>query len=112
MLLSYSILIVVYFLPVAAWYVATSVGSDGTAHQLLSWIKLAGIASPLMACFWVPLDANILDAGVATSVAGSTATGGDWFVVLTYFAIALTSVLLMLAVTSAFLRNRWGMTGR
>lgn len=112
MLLSYSILIVVYFLPVAAWYVASSVGSDELALNLLRWIKLAGIASPLMACFWVPLDANILDAGMSTSGSGSAAAGGEWWMVLLYFAVAFTSVLLMLAVISAFLRNRWGMTGR
>ncbi|MCC7335008.1 MAG: ABC transporter permease subunit [Pirellulaceae bacterium] len=112
MLLSYSMLIVVYFLPVAAWYVASSVGSDESSLLLLSWIKLAGIASPLMACFWIPLDANILDAGMSTSVSGSATAGGEWLMVLIYFAIAFTSVLLMLAVISAFLRNRWGMTGR
>lgn len=112
MLLSYSILIVVYFLPVAAWFVASSVGSLESAPQMLSWIKPAGIASPLMACFWVPLDVNILEGNAAWSTSDSAAGGGEWRMVLVYFAIALTSVALMLTVISAFLRNRWGMTGR
>ncbi len=100
MLMSYALLIVLYFLPVAAWYVATNVSASGEATQSL---KLIGIASPLMTSHWVPLDANILESGDVS---------GDWSLVVAYFAFTLVAVLLMFSVISAFLRNRWGMTGR
>ncbi len=103
MLLSYSLLICVYFLPVAAWYLASSVPSGAT---LKTWIHQLGIASPLMTCFWVPLDSNILDFQGAVGVRGS------WNYVLAYFATTFLAVAAMFAVVSAFLRNRWGMTGR
>ncbi len=115
MLLSYSILIVVYFLPVAAWYIASNVSNPDTLKQTLDWLKLLGTASPLMASFWVPLDSNILDTQAGVSIVASAsgrATSGSWAMVLAYFATALLSVALMFAVISAFLRNRWGMTGR
>ncbi|MEZ6135871.1 MAG: ABC transporter permease subunit [Pirellulaceae bacterium] len=103
MLISYSLLIVVYFLPVAAWYLAINVA--GT-QETLDWIKQMGVASPLMASFWVPLDANILEAQDPLYVTG------EWAVVAAYFAVTLISIAAMFAVVAAFLRNRWGMTGR
>ncbi len=108
MLLSYSILIVIYFLPVAAWYVVSNVSSVDSAAATMEILKNVGVASPLMASFWVPLDANILDAGSATP---NLATG-DWNMVIAYFAITASAIVVMFAVISAFLRNRWGMTGR
>lgn len=101
MLLSYSVLILLYFMPVAAWYLGSNVAASA---QSLESIKLVGIASPLMTAFWVPLDSNILNMQNTQS--------GEWGLVLLYFAFTVTSVLLMFGVISAFLRNRWGMTGR
>ncbi|MCR9297054.1 MAG: ABC transporter permease subunit, partial [bacterium] len=57
MLMSYSLLIVLYLVPVAVWYVAQSVASS---DALMGNLGRLGIASPLMTCFYVPLDANLL----------------------------------------------------
>ncbi len=46
MLLSYSILIVVYFLPVAAWYVASSVGSDDIGAPIVELDQAGGQRQP------------------------------------------------------------------
>jgi ABC-type transport system involved in multi-copper enzyme maturation permease subunit len=111
MLLSYSILIVVYFLPVAAWYIASNVSNLESSASTMEILKKLGVASPLMASFWVPLDENILDAQGA-NVAAAPPVSGDWWMVVAYFVVASISVLAMFALISAFLRNRWGMTGR
>lgn len=103
MLVSYSMLILVYFLPVAAWYIGTNVTGS---IESLEWIKRLGIASPLMTCFWVPLDASILDSPEQSPALA------DWTWVLLYFAVTLLSIAAMFGVIAAFLRNRWGMTGR
>jgi ABC-type transport system involved in multi-copper enzyme maturation permease subunit len=112
MLLSYSILIVVYFLPVAAWYIASSVSNLESSTATMNMLKRLGVASPLMASFWVPLDENIFDMQSGGVNATALAESGDWRMVIAYFAVAVTSVVIMFAVISAFLRNRWGMTGR
>lgn len=103
MLISYSILIALYFLPVAAWYIATSVSATGLAPDIL---KQVGIPSPLMTCFWVPLDSNLLNRDPGEGQYGS------WAIVGAYFAFTITATLAMFAVVAAFIRNRWGMTGR
>ncbi len=108
MLMSYSILIVIYFLPVAAWYVVSRVGSIESASSTLAILKNIGVASPLMASFWVPLDSNILDPTAATEVVSS----GDWTMVVAYFGVSMLAIGFMFALIAAFLRNRWGMTGR
>ncbi len=106
MLLSYSLLIVVYFLPVACWYIATNISDMETSASTFELLKKIGVASPLMASFWVPLDGNLRE------VQDIGAVHGDWAAVVAYFAVATLAVVGMFAVISAFLRNRWGMTGR
>lgn len=103
MLASYSVLIVLYFLPVAAWYIATSFADSGAS---LLWLERLGVASPLMTTFWVPLDGNIL------ATIDQNFSTGNWSTVGAYFAFSLLAIVAMFGVISAFLRNRWGMTGR
>ncbi|MEM7476720.1 MAG: ABC transporter permease subunit [Planctomycetota bacterium] len=103
MLMSYAIIIVLYFLPVAAYYIATNVAYS---NDIVSSLNQIGIASPLMTSFQVPLDANILQS------TDGPQQSGDWGLVLAYFGFTLAAVGVMFAVVSAFLRNRWGMTGR
>lgn len=103
MLVSYAVLIVLYFLPVAAYYIATNIAAEDSVIAALDQI---GMASPLMTCFQVPLDTAAMaltDEGEAT---------GSWPLVLGYFTFTLVAIAAMFAVIAAFLRNRWGMTGR
>lgn len=103
MLMSYSLLIVVYFLPVAAWYIGRSVtGSE----EVLRSIRLAGIASPLMTSFSVPLLMDPLD----DVITDTTVVGWEW--IFAYFGVTTLAVLAMYSLVAAILRNRWGMTGR
>jgi len=101
MLLSYAVLILLYFLPVAAWYIGTSVSEDPAT---LDFLKRMGVTSPMMAAFWVPLDANIL------SSQDPAVVSGDWGLVILYFGFTLLLIALMFAIVAALLRNRWGMT--
>jgi ABC-type transport system involved in multi-copper enzyme maturation permease subunit len=106
MLVSYSGLIVLYFLPVAAWYISMNVGeSEQVSSATIETLKRLGISSPLMTSFWVPLDGNVLGGDIHV-------VSGDWTLVMGYFAFAGISMAAMFAVISTFLRNRWGMTGR
>ncbi len=103
MLMSYSILILLYFVPVAAYYVADSVALD---EAVIVRLKQIGIISPLMTAFQVPLDANI------RQVSAGAPAYGSWQLVLAYFSVTLAAIACMFALIAAFLRNRWGMTGR
>jgi ABC-type transport system involved in multi-copper enzyme maturation permease subunit len=105
MLVSYSVLIVLYFLPASAWYIGNNVTE---ATQVIAMLKNAGIPSPLMASFWVPLDANIMRDVVSTSPGND----GDWRIVIAYFVVTISLILASLGVIAVVLRNRWGMTGR
>ncbi len=105
MLISYSILIVLYFLPVCAWYVGNSVTNSLSA---ISVLKQLGVTSPLMASFWVPLDANIMR-NFEVSTKGND---GDWWIVIGYFTLTLVLIGISLATTASILGNRWRMTGR
>ncbi len=99
MLMSYALLIFVYFLPVAAWYLGTNVSDSMSLRETFAWI---GIGSPLMTAFWIPLDPDITADGV---LAG-------WIVALRYFAFSALSIAAMFGITAFVLEKRLGMTGR
>lgn len=99
MLASYALLIAVYFLPAAAWYLATSVTDDAEVLNVIRWL---GIGSPLMTAFWVPLESNLALPDVQSG----------WMLVLRYLLFSVVSIGVMFAATSIILRNRLGMTGR
>ncbi len=99
MLMSYALLIAIYFVPVAAWYLASSVQADASTMNMLKWL---GTGSPLMAAHWVPLQADWAATGVLTG----------WMMVLCYFAFCSLTIACMFGVTSFLLRKRVGMTGR
>jgi hypothetical protein len=99
MLASYAVLIAIYFLPAAAWYLATSVTEDSHVLDTIRWL---GLGSPLMTAFWVPLESNMALADVQYG----------WMLVLRYLLCSIAAIGIMFAATSVILRNRLGMTGR
>lgn len=105
MLASYSVLIVIYFLPVAAWYIG---GNVTDSKEAMTVLKEIGVASPLMTSFWVPLDANMLRE-VSDPSRGN---GGDWVVVGLYFLVTSLFTGLCIGAIGTIIGNRWGMTGR
>lgn len=103
MLMSYSILIFLYCVPAAAWYIGNSLPEDLELIRILQWI---GVSSPLMAAFWVPLDSNITNASDVNAVTG------NWRLVLAYFGFTVLMIAVLFSIVATLLRNRWGMTGR
>jgi ABC-type transport system involved in multi-copper enzyme maturation permease subunit len=105
MLASYSLLIVIYFIPVATWYIGTSVTDS---KDVLAVLKQIGIASPLMTSFWVPLDANMM----RDAAASAQGNGGDWASVGLYFLVTGVMIAVSLVTITTILGKRFGMTGR
>ena len=99
LLVSYSLLIALYFVPVAAWYLASTVSTDDTLLNALQWL---GISSPLMTAFWVPLENDLAKPDVLDG----------WKLVLSYFAFSSVAIAVMFGVTGFLLKKRVGMTGR
>lgn len=99
MLVSYSLLIAIYFVPVAAWYLASTVTDDSSVMNTLQWV---GIGSPLMTAFWVPLENDLAKPYVLEG----------WMLVLRYFSFSCVAIALMFGVTGFILKKRVGMTGR
>ncbi len=101
MLLTYTVLITLYFLPVAVWYLGGNVTQD---RQVLQILRQIGITSPLMTAFAVPLDSNILPSG-----------GGspwmDWGLVEQYFGLYLFLIAVMIGLLATMIGDRWRMTG-
>ncbi len=105
MLISYSILIVLYFLPVSAWYIGNNVTDS---PQVLAVLQKIGIPSPLMTSFWVPLDGNVIRDATVTA----RGNDGDWGHVVAYFLVTTGLVVAALGIIALVLRTRWRMTGR
>ncbi len=105
LLTSYAILIVIYFLPLAAWYIGQSVTRS---TETLDRIKLLGIGSPLMAAYWVPR----IEMTSAASATGTNIVSGDWQMVIFYCIFTMLAILTMFALMATSLKHRWGMTGR
>ena len=103
MLMSYTVLIVLYFLPAAAWFLFSQVANSEGA---LKTIELFSVTSPLVTSFWVPLDGNILENLDTATLEGS------WALVGGYFAFTFSTMAILFGIVALVLRNRWGMTGR
>lgn len=99
LLVSYAVLITIYFLPVAVWYLGANQSDEVTLRSTLQWI---GIGSPLLTAFWVPLENNL----------GATGVLEGWILVLRYFAFSAVAIAIMFACTSFIIQKRIGMTGR
>ena len=99
MLASYSLLIAIYFIPVAAWYLATNVTEDPHVLEVLQWL---GMGSPLMTVHWVPLEPRFSEPRVMDG----------WFLVMRYVAFSLVAIVGMFLAASFVLRSRLGMGGR
>ncbi|GIW99541.1 MAG: ABC transporter permease [Pirellulaceae bacterium] len=100
MILTYALLIVLYFLPVAAWYLGSSVS---LTPQLLNALQQIGVVSPLMTAFSVPLDSNIM--------LDSSDHFTSWQRVVTYFGIYLLAIAVMFSFLATLIGNRWRMVG-
>jgi hypothetical protein len=99
LLLSYAVLITLYFLPVASWYIVSNLTDSMEVLNRLRWL---GMGSPLMSSFWVPL-VNPFQPDSAWT---------DWRLVGSYFLFSVATIAVMFAATAFILERRIGMTGR
>ena len=98
----YLTLILLYFLPIAIYYLNWSFADNANDANWLLWL---GVASPLMAVNSIPLDVQLPQA-----VSGTTQA--NWDLAFAYIATALTSSILMVGGMILLFKDRWRLTGR
>lgn len=112
MMISYIVLMFLYCLPIAIYFLFWSFAPDGDsmdsriARQEVENIRFLGIASPLMAADSTPMTEVASGAGTAKAKMGS------WPLVFGYFAVTLTAIAILLGVNTWLFQQRWRLTGR
>ncbi len=104
MMVSYIVLLTLYCLPLAIYYLFWAFAPVGESVESLRWL---GVASPFMAADAAPMDKVAMASGGT-----SEAKIGMWPLIASYFGVtALSSIGLFLATAWLF-RHRWRLTGR
>lgn len=112
MMISYIVLMFLYCLPIAIYFLFWSFAPDGDsmdsrlARQEVENIRFLGIASPLMAADSTPMTEVASGAGTAKAKMGS------WPLVFGYFAVTLSAIAILLGVNTWLFQQRWRLTGR
>ncbi|MCY3008831.1 MAG: ABC transporter permease subunit [Planctomycetota bacterium] len=104
MMLSYVVLLGLYCLPVAIYFL---VWSFAPADQDLKSLKFIGVTSPLMAVDNAPLTAMAI--GTSES---PTAKVGSWVFIGIYVGITTIASGILLAINVLLFQARWRLTGR
>lgn len=104
MMLSYVILMGLYCLPVAIYFL---VWSFTPADQDLSYLKFIGVTSPLMAVDNAPLTSMAI--GMTDS---PNAKAGSWLFIGIYVGITTVASGILLAINVLLFQARWRLTGR
>ena len=112
MMISYIVLMFLYCLPIAIYFLFWSFAPDGEsmesrlARQEVENIRFLGIASPLMAADSTPMTEVASGAGTAKAKIGSLP------LVFGYFAVTLSAIAILLGVNTWLFQQRWRLTGR
>ncbi len=112
MMISYIVLMFLYCLPIAIYFLFWSFAPDGDsmesrlARQEVENIRFLGIASPLMAADSTPMTE------VASGSGSAKAKIGSWPLVGGYFAVTLGAIAILLGVNTWLFQQRWRLTGR
>lgn len=104
MMLSYVVLMGLYCLPVAIYFL---VWSFTPADQDLSYLKFIGVTSPLMAVDNAPLSSMAI--GMTDS---PNAKAGSWLFIGIYVGITTVASGILLAINVLLFQARWRLTGR
>lgn len=104
MMLSYVVLLGLYCLPVAIYFL---VWSFAPADQDLKSLKFIGVTSPLMAVDNAPLTAM----AIGTSESPTTKVG-SWVFIGIYVGITTIASGILLAINVLLFQARWRLTGR
>jgi len=111
MMMSYIVLLVLYCLPIAIYFLVWSFSPDldpktaKLAYDRVENYRFLGIASPLMAADSTPFSA--LDSGSE----GVSAKAGSWILVIGYFLVTMCSTLMLMLITMWMFTRRWKLTG-
>jgi len=112
MMISYIVLMFLYCLPIAIYFLFWSFAPDGEsmesrlAKQEIENIRFLGLASPLMAADSTPMSE------VASGLGSAKAKLGSWPLVGGYFVVTLSAIAVLLAVNTWLFQQRWRLTGR
>jgi len=111
MMMSYIVLLVLYCLPIAIYFLIWSFSPDldpktaKLAYDSVENYRFLGIASPLMAADSTPFSA--LDSGTE----GVSTKAGSWILVVGYFIVTICSTIMLMLVTMWMFSRRWKLTG-
>ncbi len=112
MMISYIVLMFLYCLPIAIYFLFWSFAPDGDsgesriARNQVENLRFLGIASPLMAADSTPMSEVASGSGTAKAKLGS------WPLVGGYFIVALSSSAVLLLINTWLFQQRWRLTGR
>jgi ABC-type transport system involved in multi-copper enzyme maturation permease subunit len=111
MMMSYIVLLVLYCLPIAIYFLIWSFSPDldpktaKLAYDSVENYRFLGIASPLMAADSTPFSA--LDSGTE----GVSTKVGSWILVVGYFIVTTCSTIMLMLITMWMFTRRWKLTG-
>ena len=111
MMMSYIVLLVLYCLPIAIYFLIWSFSPDldpktaKLAYDSVENYRFLGIASPLMAADSTPFSA--LDSGTE----GVSTKAGSWILVVGYFIVTTCSTIMLMLMTMWMFSRRWKLTG-
>jgi ABC-type transport system involved in multi-copper enzyme maturation permease subunit len=111
MMMSYIVLLVLYCLPIAIYFLIWSFSPDldpktaKLAYDSVENYRFLGIASPLMAADSTPFSA--LDSGTE----GVSTKVGSWILVVGYFIVTTCSTIMLMLITMWMFSRRWKLTG-
>jgi ABC-type transport system involved in multi-copper enzyme maturation permease subunit len=111
MMMSYIVLLVLYCLPIAIYFLIWSFSPDldpktaKLAYDSVENYRFLGIASPLMAADSTPFSA--LDSGTE----GVSTKAGSWILVVGYFIVTTCSTIILMLITMWMFSRRWKLTG-
>ena len=111
MMMSYIVLLVLYCLPIAIYFLIWSFSPDldpktaKLAYDSVENYRFLGIASPLMAADSTPFSA--LDSGTE----GVSTKAGSWILVVGYFIVTTCSTIMLMLITMWMFTRRWKLTG-
>ena len=112
MMISYIVLMFLYCLPIAIYFLFWSFAPDGDssesriARQQIEQLRFLGVASPLMAADSTPMSE------VASGSGSAAAKQGSWPLVGLYFVVTLCSSAILLTINTWLFQQRWRLTGR
>ncbi len=112
MMISYVVLMFLYCLPIAIYFLFWSFAPDGDSSEnrisriQVENLRFLGVASPLMAADSTPMSE------VASGSGSAKAKLGSWPLVGSYFIVTLSSSAVLLLINTWLFQQRWRLTGR